>query len=280
MPVKFNHLLEQAGLDLSDVRLLRHQDGRTSSDSTPYLLWKRRYSDFMEYQSHQSLHNESRLGNAKYWAVFVFTPQRENLFVGLYEVHSKSRIEAGAVVLGAVEEDHAYYELSLSDQLTEYRKKLTIEWGKGAMSWIQRADQQDKIILKVWQDESEQEFPGYLKFIEPLSDVEALPDSWIARLKDVKGVYLLTCPKTCENYVGSATGEGGFYSRWLQHAAKGGDAVRFRTREPSELKVSILEVAGSTMSQKDIRDAEYRWIDKLKPALNGHVTLISAPKDA
>jgi GIY-YIG catalytic domain len=278
MPVMFNYLLEQAGIDLRDVRFVRHQDGRTKGNRTPYSLFKHRYHEFMEYQSHQSLRNESYFGDAKYWAVFVVTPQRENLFVGLYNVISKCRSKVGTVVLGSpLQEEEICYELVLSEELKEYKNKLTIEWGKGVMNWIHRADQQKKAILSIRQNEFEPPFPGYLMLIEHLSAIDGLPDSWIGRLREAKGVYLLTCSKTDENYVGSATGEGGFYGRWQEHAAVGGDGVRFKNREPGELQVSILEVAGSGMTEADIVEAEYRWMKKLRPVLNGHTTLSGAP---
>jgi hypothetical protein len=115
-------------------------------------------------------------------------------------------------------------------------------------SWAQRADNQDKSVLEIRREIFEEKFVGYLALIERLSDIDQLPNGWIDRLREAKGVYLLTCPRTGENYVGSATGEGRFYSRWQDHAAIGGDAVRFKTRGPSDLQVCILEVAGAAMS--------------------------------
>ena len=285
MPIRFNYLLVQAGIDPSEVRLVRHQDSRTDRDRTPYRLWSRHPDDFMEYQSRQSLRSESGLGRAKYWAVFVAAPpHNETLFVGLYAVLSQKLVESGIVdsvsIRGEKEDEHILYDLKPCDELSEFNGKLVIEWGKGSRSWAQRADNQDKMVLEVRRKIIEEKFIGYLAFISQLSEIDHLPNSWIDHLREAKGVYLLTCPRTGENYVGSATGEGGFHSRWQQHAAMSGDAIRFKTREPSDLRVCILETAGSGMLDVDIIAAEYRWIEKLKPALNGHVTLIYAPKDA
>ena len=58
-----------------------------------------------------------------------------------------------------------------------------------------------------------------------------------------RGVYLLTCPKTREQYVGSATGGDGFHGRWLSYARDGhGGNVGLKSRDPSDYQVSILEV--------------------------------------
>src|SRR5207344_559801 len=63
--------------------------------------------------------------------------------------------------------------------------------------------------------------------------------------------------------------DGGFYQRWLNHHALSGDAIRLRGREPSDYQVSILEVAGSAMSDDDILKAEQLWIEKRCPDWRG-----------
>src|SRR3546814_6026723 len=43
----------------------------------------------------------------------------------------------------------------------------------------------------------------YTAFIANLSAIEALPSNWLAALRAARGIYLLTCPRTKEQYVGS-----------------------------------------------------------------------------
>jgi hypothetical protein len=282
MPIMFNDLLRQAGIDPKDVRLLRHQDGRSDRDRTPYRLWLHDPDAFMAYQSRQTVRTAREIGQSPYWAAFIVTPSNDNLFVGLYTVRDLGLISAGHVdsvsVIGEKEDEHHQFALELADELEEFRGKVVIDWGKAFIKWTQKADAQDKVVLELRRKPTDEKFVGFLAFADTLSAVSTLPASWIERFREARGIYLLSCPKTGENYVGSATGQGGFYERWLQHAAKGGDAVRFRTREPSELRVCILEVAGSSMLERDIIHSEYRWIDKLKPALNGHTTLIETAR--
>jgi hypothetical protein len=62
----------------------------------------------------------------------------------------------------------------------------------------------------------------------------------------------------------------------MQHAAMGGDAVRFKNRNPSDYQVSILEVAGSGSADEDILASEQLWIRKLQSVamgLNGNPIL-------
>jgi hypothetical protein len=84
-------------------------------------------------------------------------------------------------------------------------------------------------------------------------------------LKLACGIYLLTCPKTKEQYVGKATGENGFYQRWLEyfHTGHGGN-VALRSRDPSDYQVSILEVAGTSATEYEIATMETRWKLKLQ----------------
>ena len=78
------------------------------------------------------------------------------------------------------------------------------------------------------------------------------------------GVYLLTCPRTKEQYVGGAYSGGGFITRWGQHARMEGDAKAFRSRDPADYRVSILEVAGSLTTDDEIHAMEQRWKEKLQ----------------
>ncbi len=76
---------------------------------------------------------------------------------------------------------------------------------------------------------------------------------------------MLTCPKTREQYVGSAAGADGFHGRWLSYARDGhGGNVGLKSRDPSDYQVSILEVAGSVATFEDILAMEALWKQKLQ----------------
>jgi len=95
--------------------------------------------------------------------------------------------------------------------------------------------------------------------------VAGLPKTWIAILTQATGVYLLTCPKTKEQYVGSAYGDEGFWHRWMEYVMTGhGGNVALKSRENSDYQVSILEVAGTAASREDILGMESLWKGKLQ----------------
>jgi hypothetical protein len=214
MSIMFNTLLEAVSLPLSEVRLLRHKDPRAAKGRTPYELWRDNRPQFELYQATQGIDNEPRL-RGTFWASFVGTPADETLFVGVYRVKSHELLKKDMPKPHMEGVDKAgtchLYDLSLdADKLGDLIGRLLIEWGPGDRSWIQRADNQNKTVTELWPKFKEPEFPGFLNFIEHLSRIERLPKTWTAALQTSKGVYLLTCPRTKEQYVGSATGEEGF----------------------------------------------------------------------
>jgi hypothetical protein len=94
-------------------------------------------------------------------------------------------------------------------------------------------------------------------------DITSLAPNWIANLAAASGVYLLVCPDTGAQYIGIATGAGGFYARWSQYGQNGHGGNRLlierlhRTSTPFD--ISILEVFGSLVTEGEAFAAEARW---------------------
>jgi hypothetical protein len=264
MPIQFNSLLKNAGIDPAETILVRHRDDDFVSGRSICALWKQTPSQFDEFQSEQAAGNRAKFSRAKKWASFIGLRDGKTVFVGIYEAAYKTFDEA---------RNADFYALNKSALLSEYDGKLLIEWGDGARAWVQRANRQDKVVSELRLKFEEDPFPGHLNFMEPLSSIESLPQSWIAVLKNSKGVYLLVCPKTREQYVGSVMGEEGFWQRWQNYARNGhGGNVKLKSRQISDYQVSILEVAGDA-NQDQILAMESRWKRKLltrEMGLNGN----------
>ena len=159
---------------------------------------------------------------------------------------------------------------TLDDRLSEFVGRLFIDWGPGALAWAQYAERNDKAITEIRLIFEEPPFPGFVKFIEPLSSLNKLPATWVSALRSSCGVYLLTCPRTKEQYVGSATGVDGFWGRWQDYVSTGhGGDVGLRSRDPSDYQVSILEVAASSSTLPEIMSMEGRWQRKLQSKAMG-----------
>jgi hypothetical protein len=266
----FGDLLSKVGISPTEVRHLRHQ-ARGPAGRTPFSLWRDGNGKLEDYQSVQSIANRSKL-DAPIWASFVVTPAATTLFVGLYEAARSGTAPPDRVdpltgrcegETDSVEPDR--YELQPLDALSTYIGRLTVDWGPGTRSWIQRADRQPKPIEEILRSYREPDYPGHARFLRHLSELETMPSAWQAVLRVSRGIYLLTCPRTREQYVGSASGEGGFLSRWLGYVSTGhGGNIALKSRDPSDYQVSILEVCGSSASVDDILVAEQLWKAKLQ----------------
>ncbi|MBD3761433.1 GIY-YIG nuclease family protein [Rhizorhabdus sp.] len=260
----FKDLLVAAGIDPRLVKVLRHET--FSSGRTPYILWKTQEPEFQVYQSHQSV---SRRSDLRYpiWASFVVPPNRETLFVGLYAASLVGPLPDRTICpLEQTErfgESSDLYRLEPLVALSDLVGRLVIDWNAGTRQWIQYASRH-RPVQEIRSKSYEPQFPGYLELTENLSELEALPATWRGLLSAASGVYLLTCPKTGEHYVGAAYGSGGFLGRWRGYFGGGhGGNVGLKGRE-SDYQVTILEVAGSRDSHHDIVKMEDRWKRKLQ----------------
>jgi GIY-YIG catalytic domain len=264
----FGTLLQMVGLKSGEVRLLRHQDNRYTGYQSPYVLWRDHRERFEAYQETQAIGDVANL-RAPYWASFVGVPGKETLFVGLY----------GAELMGLLSSDRPhpvtgeperagscnFYRLTPCPELSEYIGRLWIEWGPGYRSWIQRGDRVPKPIIELRRTFVEDPFPGFSALIINLSEIETIPTGWKEALRVTCGIYLLTCPRTREQYVGSASGTNGFIGRWREYFASGhGGNVGLKSRDPSDYRVSILETVGSSATPGELLALESRWKDKLQ----------------
>ena len=269
MPILLNTILTSVGVSLSEVRLLRHQDKRSAPGRSPYALWCYDRQQFELYQATQSFANRAKL-NARYWAVFIANLTGKTMFVGLYQVNGCKPLGHDVPsphIEGETERANTcdFYDIDLQDVMKDLIGRLFIDWGSGMRSWIQHAARQDKCVEELRPAFQEETFPGFLNFIEPLSKIAKLPSSWGEALRSARGVYLLTCPMTKQQYVGSAGGEAGFLGRWHDYLENGhGGNVALGARSLVDYQVSILEVAGSSASSADIAAMEGRWQLKLQ----------------
>lgn len=271
--LSFRSLLSEAGIDPHDVVLLRHCPVGIAD---PVSAWGADREGFESFQSFQAISRRSSF-QRPIWASFAPTRTGRTLFVGLYSARLVGPIAPGAMdrfTGRLIDHERAeQYDCARLPQLADYAGRLFVDWGAGTRAWVQRGTT-DKPITELLREFEEPKFPGYLEVVEPLSAVPTLPSRWVDFLREGRGVYLLTCPRTKEQYVGKADGADGFWGRWLTYAVTGdGGNVRLKSRERSDYQVSVLEVAGSSATADDILRMEMRWKAKLQTremGLNGN----------
>ncbi len=264
----FATLLDLAGFDRSAVRLLRHQDNRYPGHPSPFILWRDHRERFEAYQQTQAIGDAAVL-RAPFWAAFVGVPSGGTLFVGLYAAECQGILATDRThpVIGGVEKGGSdnLYQLAPLPDLSEYAGRLWIDWGKGKRSWIQRGDKVPKPVVELRRSFGEDPFPGFAALLLNLSEMETLPAAWEEALRATRGIYLLTCPRTREQYVGMASGPDGFLGRLREYAASGhGGNIGLKSRKPSDYQVSILETVGDKATLADLLTLESRWKSKLQ----------------
>jgi hypothetical protein len=260
----FNDLLALEGIESAGVRLVRHQDGRLRRGRL-YEAWR---NDRAAFESYQGVQSRDRFPIGGFLAEFVVTEAQKTVFVGIYRVDGVDRCPPGSTdpLLKTDISGHFRYELTLLDQLADYRDRVVIDWGAGTRSWVQRAANQPKPVIEI-AAQYEPRFPGFREFVRPVDDVPTLPNGWQQVLRSVKGVYLLVDLDSGHQYVGSAQGADSLFGRWMEYATDGhGGNIGLR-RAASDgrrrYQVSVLEVVDENTPDATIEQIESYWKYKL-----------------
>lgn len=260
MPLLFETLLKDAGLQPGQVRILRHPERRGLD---LLALWRSDRARFEAFQALQKSDNQSQF-RSPHWATCVGRGSK-TIFLGIYTATlARARLE-GVVdpIWGHVmEAPHDEYRTELTPLLSEFSGRLFISWR--GQNWRQLGSSGHEIV-GLHDGALDPPFPGYLKFKKQLSEIATLPEAWAEQLRTGKGIYLITCPETRLHYVGKAVGAESFWGRWTNYAANGhGGNKLLRERPPTDYQITILEVAGSAASEGDIAAMESLWKEKLK----------------
>ena len=267
----FNEIIVRRGLDLDTCKLVRH-------DLRAMKAWRRSRSAFENFMSYQKTGNRTPYRRAANIMQFLPIGSSHAMFVGAYrvlDVWEFPAIQRQPVLhdpnFGANDQtEHLRYDLERRPEFEDLVACLTIDWGGSTRAWYQWPARQDKPIIELRSKRQDEPFPGFSAFSTELDDVEFLPEAWQGALASVSGVYLLVCPVTGEQYVGSAYGEDGFMGRWRAYAANGHGGNRLLIeRERSNFSISILEVASPDTSVQELIHRETAWKTKLGSRAHG-----------
>lgn len=269
----FEVLLEAAGLQPSVVRLVRHRHA-AKYQRTMYFDAIHRHPRFDQYQSGQGNPRVvSLMGTAAALASFVVDPAGRTMFIGLWRVRGTrpGHIPDPYMPRSVAGPHSSTIDLERMPELDTYSGRIVIDWGGGERAWVQYAHRRDKEIVELRRRIEEPQFPGIGEFTCGLHEVDSLPDSWQELLRTARGVYLLVHRTTGAQYVGSATGAGGFLGRWCGYAdGHGGNlALRELGHAADNYDARILETAGSSATVDDVYALESHWKNKLGSRAQG-----------
>jgi hypothetical protein len=122
-------------------------------------------------------------------------------------------------------DDFYFYKLEDSNLLESYKNRLVIEWGKSTVSWVQSSI--EKEVTEVYPKGFVSLFPGWDKVHlshKELTEIINNPNGnkdWYEYLSRHSGVYVIFDSSTGNQYVGSASGGKGIWSRWEGYVKTG-----------------------------------------------------------
>ncbi|MEQ8205134.1 MAG: GIY-YIG nuclease family protein [Woeseia sp.] len=228
-----------------------------------------RFSDWQQWQTRKNFERDFVIS-------FVALPSwNQWLLAGIYRSIKSEWIEAEGM-----------YQYHL-DELLEFdglSGRLVAEFVRsGRQSYLNAENWANDLFLSEFLRErlSIGEFPGYRMVDLSRAELEMVIrhglESWRTALSNVAGVYLISDTDSGQLYVGSASGEGGFWQRWSDYAVTGhGGNVELRKLTEEEgldrvqaFRYSILEITDIHMSDDDVLRRESHWKNVLLTRAHG-----------
>lgn len=220
-------LSNQSNIDFNkeSVKLVRHKNNAGGHDFNSLFL--NNHKLFNLYQSFQA---RPIFDNCDYLISFVGTRNTYAKFIGVFKVLEKcdtkekkykNKLKAYLPEYGNMFKGcNYYYELEEINGFGEFKDRIVIDWGPGALAFVQR---NDKNIFEILPKGYVKEFPGFLDFTLDFNELEHIinnPESnreWRTLLSSAAGIYLILDNRTGNQYIGSAYGENGIWGRWKQY---------------------------------------------------------------
>lgn len=275
MKIGLIDILKLAGFDPSlPTKLVRHQDRRYPVQELRRRGW------FELYQSYQG---KPKFHGAQQIVSFYGLPGTRAAFDGVYKVLGWQPNKPGeGPILDACEWSKDWnrdakflYELERDRQFDDFRDRVVIDWGLGALAWVQNLD--NKPVLEIL--ESGRKLPPFEDYLEfsltytQLTDLfsnEEAHRDWRTPLSAVAGVYLILAQESGNLYVGSAYGESGIWGRWRNYSLTG-DGGNIQLREliksdsayPDRFRFSVLQILPKTMARDEVIRRETMYKSKL-----------------
>lgn len=272
--LKFSDILRAEGIPVERTRLVRHTEQASRS---AYQLWLEDLEKFEEYQAQQG---SVKFEPGEFIASFVKPPTGETLFVGLYEVHGRSKGKSAVVSPLDKKTYQAYWhEIRRLPTMDSYVGKLVISWKNWmpngpeknpGIAFVNRADKYEKRVIEVLREQFQIPFPGFRNFYVNVDSVQNLPESWKQPLRSVWGIYLLLCNATGKQYVGAAYGVDGLYGRLCnyknpQQVGHKRLVIHDKTLNHGKgYQCCILDVVTPGITDSEITSLESLWKEKLR----------------
>ncbi len=287
MAIDLNAYLADAGIPLDKTLVMRH-----TPTVKPLLKRLRNWAVsrpemYNYYQSNQHPTQENQLSRATHLASFIGVKTGEALFVGIYKVEGWKEIPVAEFIeMEVVKELYGHgsrlknqshvkwFDLRVMPEMAELKGRLVLKWAEmhGARSWSRWAAP-NTFPVKTIHEESAlaPTMPSWRDLILEWAELQTLPESWKAKLREWRAIYLIHDMSDGKNYIGSAYGEDNLDHRWAEYVRTGGHGgnVQLRGREPNNFRFSIHELVGPSMPMEEVVDIEWSWMLRLHTRTSG-----------
>jgi GIY-YIG catalytic domain len=171
--------------------------------------------------------------------------------------------------------------LKRDPRFDDFRDRLIIDWGPGALAWVQNI--KNKRVLEILAPgRTLAPFVDYLEFslthaeLKDLFKNEEAHKDWKSALSAVAGVYLILAQASGKLYIGSASGATGIWGRWRNYAKSGhGKNVKLRalierdSSYPEQFRFSVLQILPKTLTRDEVVQRETLYKLKLGTRAKG-----------
>ncbi|WP_299813651.1 GIY-YIG nuclease family protein [uncultured Jannaschia sp.] len=289
-------VLDRVGIAQMDANVMLHSPNHGNLEQVLPSLVKTRRRAMEVFQSLHSLGAESALKRGRPWVLsFVKIGQdipsshSRMLSVGAYRTQGfrhrpKEEILADPEIVflretfgylneletSAELQKRVWFDLPLDDRLAELRGRLVVSV-RLTPNDVRRAENLEAAIRAIHESSVfDADPPHWREWVLPTAQLRAIPPGWASRLREWRGIYLITCRDDGARYVGSAYGEANLLGRWRAHVARNvGVTAKLAARDPATFEFSILERVSPDMPVEAITKLEHGWMQRLHTRTHG-----------
>lgn len=273
--ILLNDLFDRAGIDPSEVVVVRHRPSEARLNKVMPWLVTERPDLFSAYQSIQDRRAAATFTRRRYLASFLGLAPGAAVLASLSQIGDVHRFtdedyrrdptQAELFNLGLTStlasSSASRFNLSKITSWDPWAGRLVVDWPGKELSWFRLAERN---VFRVRSISEESLFAKVMPHWSALdlswTELQTLPASWKIRLAGWRGVYFIFDTLRKAGYVGSASGEENILSRWIEYGRTGhGGNVRLRSCDPLNLRFSILQLTSPDMPSSDVVALEASW---------------------
>ena len=277
--IAFNDLLHLAGIAPEEVNVMLHSPNEGRGDLQALLpsLARTRRPAVEAYCAYHSAGAERTLMNGRPLIAVFAKAARERefgrsrmVFIGMFRnegCRRRSHVElmadpeirwlyerfgaASWFATGRADLHHRWFDLTPVDALSDLQGRLLI-LVRLSPNYVRRGENLDAPVAM------------------GAATVQEMPPGWAAKLREWRGIYLITDESDGARYVGAAYGEENLVGRWRAHVAgERGATVGLADRDPSTFRFAILERVSPDMPVEDVTALEQTWMTRLHTRSHG-----------